>query len=81
MLVHLGLDTVSLEGRGFTVLAAEGEAVSAGQPVITWSPAQIKAGGLNPIVSVIALEGEESALAPVPTGQRVAAGDPLMTWA
>ena len=81
VLVHLGLDTVSLEGRGFTVLAAEGEAVSAGQPVITWSPAQIKAGGLNPIVSVIALEGEESALAPVPTGQRVAAGDPLMTWA
>ena len=43
--------------------------------------AQIKAGGLNPIVSVIALEGKESALAPVPTGQRVAAGDPLMTWA
>ena len=81
MLVHLGLDTVSLEGKGFTVLAAEGEAVSAGQPVITWSPARIKAGGLSPIVSVIALDGEESALAPVPPGQRVAAGDPLMTWA
>lgn len=81
VLVHLGLDTVSLEGKGFTVLAAEGEAVSAGQPVITWSPARIKAGGLSPIVSVIALDGEESALAPVPPGQRVAAGDPLMTWA
>ena len=32
VLVHLGLDTVSLEGRGFTVLAAEGEAVSASSP-------------------------------------------------
>jgi len=60
---------------------AEGEAVDAGQPAITWSPVQIEAGGLNPIVPVIALEGQESALTPVPSGQRVEAGDPLMTWA
>ena len=80
-LVHLGLDTVGLGGSGFTLLVAEGEAVDAGQPAITWSPAQIEAGGLNPIVPVIALEGQESALTPVPSGQRVEAGDPLMTWA
>ena len=81
ILVHLGLDTVGLGGSGFTLLVAEGEAVDAGQPAITWSPAQIEAGGLNPIVPVIALEGQESVLTPVPSGQRVEAGDPLMTWA
>ena len=42
-LVHLGLDTVSLGGNGFTLLAAEGQTVDAGQPIIAWSPAQIEA--------------------------------------
>ena len=80
-LVHLGLDTVSLGGNGFTLLAAEGQTVEAGQPVITWSPAQIEAQGLNPIVPVIALEGDDSMLKPPRSGQRVAAGGTLMTWA
>ena len=33
VLVHLGLDTVSLGGAGFTVHASEGESVEAGDPV------------------------------------------------
>ena len=80
VLVHLGLDTVSLGGNGFTLLASEGDTIDAGSPVISWSPAQIEAGGLNPIVPVIALEAQESVLTPVPSGRRVEAGDPLMTW-
>ena len=79
-LVHLGLDTVSLGGSGFTLLAGEGETVDAGSPVISWSPARIEASGLNPIVPVIALEGDESDLEPVSPGCRVAAGDTLVTW-
>lgn len=81
VLVHLGLDTVSLGSSGFTLLADEGQRVDAGSPVISWSPAQIEAGGLNPIVPIIALEGDESDLEPVPPGHRAAAGDTLMTWA
>ena len=67
------------EGR--SVLVGEGEAVDAGQPVITWSPAHIEEHGLNPIVPVIALEGDESALGPTLLGRKVAAGDTLMDWA
>ena len=81
ILVHLGLDTVSLGGNGFTLLADEGQRVDAGSPVISWSPAQIEAGGLNPIVPVIALEGDESDLELIPPGHSVSAGDTLMTWA
>ena len=80
ILVHLGLDTVSLGGNGFTLLADEGQRVDAGSPVISWSPAQIEAGGLNPIVPVIALEGDETDLEPVSPGHMMAAGDTLMTW-
>ena len=81
ILVHLGLDTVGLGGSGFTLLVAEGEAVDAGQPAITWSPVQIEAGGLNPIVPVIALEGDETDLEPMSPGRMTAGGDTLMTWA
>ena len=81
VLVHLGLDTVSLGGKGFTLLASEGDTIDAGSPVIRWSPAQIEAGGLNPIVPVIALEGDETDLEPVSPGRITAAGDTLMTWA
>ena len=80
ILVHLGLDTVSLGGSGFTLRADEGQRVEAGSPIISWSPAQIEAGGLNPIVPVIALEGDESDLEPVSPDRTVAAGDTLMTW-
>ena len=81
VLVHLGLDTVSLGGSGFTLRADEGQRVEAGHPIISWSPAQIEAGGLNPIVPVIALEGDESDLEPVSPDRTIAAGDTLMTWA
>ena len=81
ILVHLGLDTVSLGGSGFTLLAEEGQKVEAGSPVINWSPAQIASGGLNPIVPVIALEGNESDLEPMSPDRTVAAGETLMTWA
>jgi len=81
VLVHLGLDAVSLGGKGFTLLASEGDTIDAGSPVINWSPAQIASGGLNPIVPVIALEGDDSDLEPMSPDRAVAAGETLMTWA
>jgi len=76
----VGGDAVSRGGKGFTLLASEGDTIDAGSPVISWSPAQIEAGGLNPIVPVIALEGDETDLEPVSSGRITAAGDTLMTW-
>ena len=80
VLVHLGLDTVGLGGAGFTVHCAEGARVSAGDPVVTWNPAGIEAGGLNPIVPIIALEADEAALALTAPGTAAAPGDALITW-
>lgn len=80
VLVHLGLDTVQLDGAGFTLHAAEGDAVAAGAPVVTWCPATVEAGGRNPIVPVIALQAEASQVTPGATGARVEAGAALFTW-
>ena len=35
ILVHIGLDTVDLNGEGFTKLASEGKKVKRGTPVIS----------------------------------------------
>jgi sugar PTS system EIIA component len=78
VLVHLGIDTVTLDGAGFTVLTAEGERVAAGNPVIAWDPSTVEERGLSAICPVIALEGQtivDLAAGPVTPGES------LYTWA
>jgi PTS system glucose-specific IIA component len=60
ILVHLGLDTVSLNGAGFTALVSQGDQVSAGQPVITYDVPAIVAAGLNPVVPVVVMDEREA---------------------
>jgi PTS system glucose-specific IIA component len=61
ILVHLGLDTVALEGEGFTTHAAQGDDVTAGQHIITYDVPAIEAKGLNPIVPVVVMDEREAA--------------------
>ena len=41
VLVHIGIDTVKLEGDGFTLIAAEGDTVDAGDPIVSFDPAHL----------------------------------------
>jgi sugar PTS system EIIA component len=56
ILVHLGIDTVQLEGQGFTVHVEQGADVTAGQLMVTYDVQAVEALGRNPIVPVVALE-------------------------
>ncbi|WP_336207797.1 PTS sugar transporter subunit IIA [Nonomuraea sp. LPB2021202275-12-8] len=80
VLVHLGIDTVQLKGKGFQLLAAEGDRVTAGQPVVAWDPAAIEAGGRSPVCPVVALDAVAGAVTGVALGT-VHAGDELFQWA
>jgi PTS system glucose-specific IIA component len=80
VLVHLGIDTVQLKGEGFTLHAAEGATVNAGDAVVSWDPAAVEAGGKSPAVPVVALEGSADALSAVVDSGEVAAGDVLFLW-
>lgn len=60
VLVHLGLDTVALNGEGFTTHVSQGDEVVAGQVVITYDVASVVAKGLNPIVPVVVMDERES---------------------
>ncbi|MEV0824232.1 PTS sugar transporter subunit IIA [Nonomuraea rubra] len=79
VLVHLGIDTVQLKGAGFLLLAAEGDRVSAGQPVVAWDPSAIEAGGRSPVCPVVALDALSEELTGVAEGT-VHVGDELFSW-
>ena len=60
VLVHLGLDTVQLQGDGFTTHLSQGDEVTAGQVVITYDVPSVVAKGLNPIVPVVVMDEREA---------------------
>jgi sugar PTS system EIIA component len=59
VLVHLGLDTVQLNGEGFTAHVSQGDDVTAGQVVITYDVPSVEAKGLNPIVPIVVMDERE----------------------
>ncbi|GAB3009743.1 PTS sugar transporter subunit IIA [Saccharothrix stipae] len=79
VLVHLGIDTVKRKGEGFTLHVVKGEAVRAGQPVVTWDPAEVEAAGFAPICPVIALDAAPEVVLDQ-AGGPVVAGDALFSW-
>lgn len=78
VLVHVGLDTVRLEGAPFTAHVAQGDRVEAGQRVLTADLAAIEAAGLDITTPVVVLNGDAYDVAPLVTG-RVAAGAALLS--
>ncbi len=53
ILIHVGLETVVLEGKPFTVHAANGDKVKKGQLLIEVDLEAVKAAGLNTITPVV----------------------------
>ena len=80
MLVHLGIDTVQLKGEGFRLLAAEGDEVQAGTPVVEWDPAAIEAGGRSPVCPVVALDGDADDVRALAGDGHIASGAELYVW-
>jgi PTS system N-acetylglucosamine-specific IIA component len=80
VLVHLGIDTVQLKGEGFRLLAAEGDEVAAGTPLVEWDTAAVEAGGRSPVSPVIALDAPPEAIGDTITTGQVEAGAKLFTW-
>lgn len=71
VLVHLGIDTVRLDGSGFTLHVAKGDTLAAGDRVVTWDLDVARSAGLSTTCPVVVLEA-----APGSTGEH-AAGDLL----
>ena len=59
LLIHVGIDTVSINGKGFHVHVATGEHVKCGQKLLTFSQKEIKAAGFRSTVSIIVTNPDE----------------------
>ena len=59
LLIHVGVDTVQMNGDGFTCLVKEGDAVKAGQPLIRFSREKIKAAGYSDTVAVLMTNSDD----------------------
>ena len=85
VLVHLGINTVLLEGECFEVLATQGSEVAAGDPMITWDPSSLPstASGqdVSPIVPVVLMDAPKGSVTSDAIGGSVAAGDMLFATA
>jgi PTS system glucose-specific IIA component len=76
VLVHLGINTVRLEGKGFEVLATQGDTVSAGTPMVRWDPSTVTGDEMSSVVPVVAMDRPRGSVT-APDVEHVGAGDPL----
>lgn len=59
VLIHVGLDTVSMNGKGFEPTVSVGESVEAGQVLMKFSIEKIKEAGYDPITMVVVTNSDE----------------------
>lgn len=81
VLVHVGIDTVKMRGEGFELIAAEGDSVSAGDPILTYDPAAIAAAGYSDIVPVVVMDSAPDSVEATTIGSDVSVGDLLFELA
>lgn len=60
VLIHVGLDTVKMNGEGFTVHVKNGDRVTAGQPLVDFDRSAIEAAGYKAITPVVILGHADS---------------------
>lgn len=59
VLIHVGVDTVNMKGDGFELLVEAGQKVKAGQKLMTFDIAKIKAAGYSPVAAVLLTNSDD----------------------
>ncbi|MED4564771.1 beta-glucoside-specific PTS transporter subunit IIABC [Bacillus atrophaeus] len=78
VLIHIGLDTVQLDGRHFDVLVKEGDNVSPGDPLVSFDIEKIKAAGYDVITPVIITNTDQYAVTAVKESGTVKTNEALL---
>ncbi|MEC3758402.1 beta-glucoside-specific PTS transporter subunit IIABC [Bacillus halotolerans] len=78
ILIHIGLDTVKLEGQWFTSHVKEGDKVAPGDPLVSFDLEQIKAAGYDVITPVIVTNTDRYSFSPVKEIGRVQTKEALL---
>ncbi len=77
VLIHVGLDTVALNGAGFTAHVAEGDLVHAGDLLLTLDLDHLAEGARSLVSPIVAVSGAASVRSLRP-GRAVTSGEPVV---
>ena len=81
LLIHIGVDTVKLEGKGFELLVKMGEKVKVGAPLVKFDCDMIHAAGYQDTVIMAVTNSGEYPLMKKTTGMDAKAGEtPVLTF-
>ncbi len=58
ILIHIGIDTVNLQGKYFTAHVKDGDTVKAGQPLVTFELDQVKKAGYDTVIPLVFTDPE-----------------------
>lgn len=59
VLIHVGVDTVAMNGDGFAALVQEGQKVRAGETLLTFDRAKIAAAGHPDVVVMLVTNSDD----------------------
>ena len=74
LLIHIGIDTVKLDGKGFKSFVKSGQEVKAGDKLVEFDIDLIKKEGCSPDVMVVVLEDSNLPKVAYKTGEKTVAG-------
>lgn len=77
-LIHVGIDTVSMQGEGFQCFVKVGDHVKAGDRLIAFDKAKIESRGLNPVVVFVKTDEGNQAAVDFQSGMKVKAGKDII---
>lgn len=77
-LMHIGIDSVTLNGDGFKALVTAGQRVAEGQPLLRFDLDKVALHSRSLISALILLNGEGFTLTPIPHSTSVNVGEPLL---
>ena len=77
ILIHVGLDTVNLKGKGFKPAVKAGDRVKAGELIMEVNLEQIRSAGFDPTVIMVVTNSDEFNIS-AESGKTVRKGDKVM---
>lgn len=79
VLIHVGVGTVAMDGRGFSRLVEAGQEVKAGEPILRFDTEAIRAAGHDDVITVaLPNVGEGQSVAHIGESSTLLGGRPLV---
>lgn len=79
VLVHIGMDTVNLQGKGFKKLTVQNSRVKPGQPIIEIDKETLEHEGVDLTTPLIVTNSDEYKVTVCEAGKEVSTGDIVIT--